>query len=300
MPSIDYREIEPLIEAFESYGKPNWSLWTGKTLKVAYDSGDLTEGANELQKHLYQIKNSRTGAVYTLKVYPENVTNVRNDSGYAGSMNFMLNSDMPVMTNQMGAVVIDRQTAQQSNSPLYPLVKEINEKVTNLERSNEELRNQLMQAKLDAMQEKFQAQIAGIAQQNNTPDTKEQIFGLAKEAIEKPDFLNAIFSGLERIIDKFVSKKDTPPAHYQPAINGTNNSQNMSETTTSHYDEEVEPLTQQELEAGLTMEDKRAMMSIYNSIDVLASKIGYGKVADALHTISQMNEMKLKGFLLML
>ena len=73
MAGIDFRDKDVLIDQYEEFGKPNFSIWQGKRLKISYDGNDIKDGSSMLNNYLEQITNSGTQSQYELLVYPEGV-----------------------------------------------------------------------------------------------------------------------------------------------------------------------------------------------------------------------------------
>lgn len=299
MAGIDFRQKDALLQQYEDYGKPNFGIYSGKRLKICYEGGDIAEGSRMLSDYLDQIERSGTAQQFDLLVYPESIKNVTNQSGYAGSFSFMLNSDIPVKQIN-GVTFIDRE-AKQAN---YRENSAINSRLEQLEAENKRLQSMLIDAKIGEISQAFEAKIAGLQNATPPPPSMEQnIMGMIDKVVEKPEVIGHLFDGLARLIDKFKGTT-TPAPQPAPAISGDvkynhQNNEDMAEKTPFILPE-VAPLTDEERANGWDMETKQSIESIYQSIDEIAAKIGYLKLAKALHNISEMGEMQLKGFILMM
>lgn len=96
--NIERRGIDSVIQGFQLYGVPNFSVWLTKELKFAYTGNNMEEALSLLQQNLETIAQSGTVAVYTLRAHPgvDRDGFISNNTRYIGSFNFQMRStDVP-------------------------------------------------------------------------------------------------------------------------------------------------------------------------------------------------------------
>lgn len=230
---IEHNSADSVLSAFGYYGLPNFAIFVGNDLRVAYDGGNQDEGRNSLQQWLAMIEANQTSTVYTLKVYPAQVTDIKSRTEHSGSTTFRLNEygGAPgVRTDRDGNVIVLPQQQQIQAGGM-------NARLDKLESENRDLQKQLYNEQIKQVQLQFINQIAGLKEQLEKPTEKTVWERIGETLMEKPDIIEKLsteaFSFLRHIIDTVSGKKENfvnnnkPPA---PQINGTANTATMEQT----------------------------------------------------------------------
>jgi hypothetical protein len=84
--SVQFQNIESVINAYELRAVPAFSIYQGKQLLIKYEGSDILEGSELLAQFLPMLLNS--AAIYTLCVYEEFSGKINDKSPYHGSYNF--------------------------------------------------------------------------------------------------------------------------------------------------------------------------------------------------------------------
>lgn len=95
MASVQFRNANDTVTAFDNINCPVWSLWDGKRFMFK------GSGKDELEKFLdLMTENGASNAVYTLAYYEsvETAKQINNKTPFDGSFNFRLNEDTQELT----------------------------------------------------------------------------------------------------------------------------------------------------------------------------------------------------------
>lgn len=299
---VEYRDLESAIEAYTNNGMPNFSIWAGTTLKVKYEGDNIDEGNSVLRNFLHQIQQVGTSTVYSLRVYPSGVHNINNKTVYEGSFNFMLNT-YGQQRNENGVVVVSGAQAPaannaQNNSYVQMLVQQITQKDIELAG----LRSQLMDAELRAIRSHTAQQIAGLSQPAE-PTMQDKLIEMGKTVIEKPDVIEKIFEGLEKLFTS--ARKSFEPHHQQeqqtvPA--GKTEQQTISQTFT--MPDEQTPTKEQPADTTTEVingaEGDALMDRLNAALDTIENKVGTVEMVQAMEQLAAMAPEKLQGLLKMM
>lgn len=108
--SVDRRGSDSVIQGFELYEVPCFSVWQGsgkqQQLKFAYSGNDIGEAVALLQQNLEALEDSGSVATYTLKAHsgPDPDGYISNGTKYIGSFNFcMRGENTPARQHYEGA-----------------------------------------------------------------------------------------------------------------------------------------------------------------------------------------------------
>lgn len=217
---IEHRSAESVLNSYQDYDLPNFSIWNGKRLCIKYDQGNADEGYQALVNYLNTIAQSNTMAVYTLKVYPEKCTGITNGTLYEGSTTFML-SPAATTIQQNGVTIIDpsSKTAQYGS-------KELVSRIEKLEQENVSLRDKLHKEELDRIRQDFTHQISGLNREQEEKSGWDKFLDILER---KPEMLergiDRFFDGAGKIAGLFRTQKNyilEQPAS-RGAIAGTEN-----------------------------------------------------------------------------
>lgn len=222
---IEHRKADTLLQSYLDYDCPNFSIWNGKRLCVVYDQGNCDEGYQALQGFVNAITASNTGAVYTLRVYPETVTEIKSNTEYKGSTTFMLSPFEPTATGQNGTVIM-------TQGPGVPakIDPAVNAKLAALEAKNDDLIKKLHNQEIQQLRTEFTNQIAGL---NKEPEKTwvDRFFDIIEK---KPEIIKDTLSGIGKVINQFIKE----PVNY---IQNTSPSQVAGTThTTVNMETETE------------------------------------------------------------
>lgn len=210
-----------MMQAYQDYGYPNFSIVQGKRFCIGYDGNNIDEGVSTLLNYLNSILANNTASVYLLRVYPEGVS-VDSGSNYKGSTTFMLSPTAMTTTvpgpGGVGTIqIMDRGGQYQAAQP-----KDLMSRVEKLEKENESLRERVHKAELDNIRTDFSNQIAGLKRdqdEKGQPSWVDRIFDFLEK---KPDAMDKVGEMVSSIAGIFSGRKDyivnrTAPA----AVSGT-------------------------------------------------------------------------------
>jgi hypothetical protein len=90
--SVQFYGAKNVIKAFEYKEMPNWALFQDKALLHVCEGEGLEESGRSLEEFLSMIA-AGNSAIYTLKVYKEDISDITEKTAANGSFNFRLVSD---------------------------------------------------------------------------------------------------------------------------------------------------------------------------------------------------------------
>lgn len=279
---IEYRDIDGIIEAYDNYDKPNFSIWAGSSLKVKYEGGNMDQGKDMLRNFLSQIQQSATTTVYTIRVYPGECDNINNKTPYEGSFTFMLGNRADSYRNEQGVIILPGgQQAPAKNNTAETM--QLTERINRLEAELNNEREKRHKAELENIRKEFTNQIAGL-QQKEEPNKWLEI---GEKLIEKPDGIEKIFNGLGSLIDKFIANREVPPIK----LAGTE-----QKNDTMQHEEETHINSEEEL----TAEEQDLFDRMDDAIDTIEEKVGTTPLVEALEKIAAMPADKINALLMMM
>lgn len=91
--SVQFQDIESVINAYELRGVAAFSIYQGKQLLLKYEGTEIGEGADLLNQFLPMLSSS--AAIYTLCIYEEYTGKINDKTPYHGSYNFKFSENTP-------------------------------------------------------------------------------------------------------------------------------------------------------------------------------------------------------------
>ncbi len=206
---VDFRSKESVAGAYENEGYPNFLLLHGQEIFGKYAGGAMDDGAAKLDQYLEEIKESGTGAEFCLRVFPDTVKTITKKIEPERAMRFVLTSAMTsnVISDGKGGVIVlqapGQPAYQQKQQIAGPVMNPVNsaqeDRIRSLENQVSNERELRHKAEMAALEHRFNAQIAGLA--NQTPAEKQwpdRLTDLLENLIVKPDIAmgwKALFTG---------------------------------------------------------------------------------------------------------
>lgn len=165
--TVHMRTPEEVLQAYENWNCPQFSIINGKQLLFAYDDpdADLQNGMQLLQQWLEILNRSQSAGIYTLCIYRDlNSKRVTNTTPYNGSANFQLHEYSYNRINGPGQQLMD------------PTMK-------------------IMLDKMEAMQMELQRlQAAAEADDDDEPESGGDFIGQVTQLIQNPVIAGLIAS----------------------------------------------------------------------------------------------------------
>ncbi len=229
---IEHKSVDSVMEAFRSYDLPNFSIWAGKQLRVKYEGGNWDEGLQELLNYLNVILAANTQCVYSLRVYPEDVTHIDNKTPYDGSTTFMLSPAVPT-TTQNGVTIIDRNGNQVGSSRTDPAVLR---ELEQLRTKTDQLQSDLNRKEIELLKQDFDHQIAGLKREyEEQPELSwgDKALAFFEKLLEKPEVIEKTGKAIAGIFNKGNNYIIEHPQVVQTSpISGTNTETEQEMETT--------------------------------------------------------------------
>ena len=292
---IEHRGIDTILQSYDyNEDLPNWAIYANKDQRAYYNAGNKDQGALKLQELLQMIEAANTQTVYTLRMYPEGVTEIKSSTPHHASTTFMLNAAAPVTRDANGLMVID-QTKNSNNASLQA-------QVLNLQAQLENEREARHKAELHNLEQRFAAQIAGLTSAQEEKSWFDRIIGVVET---NPEVLDKVMQPVERFLTGILNIFDkrganTPPPNFVP-VNGTDapdpeptpqpqpqqNTEDMAKETTAPA-ENIE-LTEEQLDALHDQQD------IY--IEQIEDRLGPIILTQMLEKVAGMDDKNLKMLL---
>lgn len=204
---IEHRNGESVVSAYRFYELPNFLILCGAEPRISYKGGDIDEGTMKLQQYLDMIEQSNTGAVYTLRVYPADVTNITNKTPYEASTRFLLNANVPVKTDEQGITIIDRSRPAAPT----PVNTEMAKRLDKLEEDNRKLQERLTDERINALKQDFDNRIAGLQNQEPEKSPWDRVGEWIDKILDKPESIKAIAGTIKDIISPSTNNYITNP-----------------------------------------------------------------------------------------
>lgn len=249
---IEHRSANSVLEAYQQYALPNFSIWSGKSLRWKYEGGNGDEGMQMLQNCLQTIQDSGTTTIYTIRVYPAERTKITSNTEYDGSTNFQLTSYVAGGNGQGSITIANPQQAPAKIDPLWM------NRLTLLEDENKKLRNELHANQLRSMEERLNNQFS------------KQIAGLKEQATDKWEKFDSILEKHWGKVKEVVGaiRNEFAPNNYivdqgkQVAVNGTKSSHEIDTNMDTKFTDEgalINPFLTPE-QQGLKLHEKSAIV----------------------------------------
>lgn len=234
---IEHRSAQGVLEAFQDYDCPNFTIWNGKRLCYTCDDDNMDIGMQTLINCLNQISQSGTSAIYLIKVYAQDCGKITSSTPYRGSTTFMLSPTALTTTGPgpggVGSVhIIDNagKTAQYGT-------RELNTRLDALEKENRELLERVHKSELNEIRNDFTRQIAGITQQAEDKTWWDRLFDTLEK---KPEILDKLGDGLAKVAGIFRDRKDYIVNPAGGSVSGT--TKNASTNTENNEDVETDDI----------------------------------------------------------
>jgi hypothetical protein len=125
--SVQFGNIESVVNAYESREVAAWSLWQGKQFMFKYEGADIGEGSVQLRATLDLLAES-SNAIYTLKVYEELPGGkIKSNTPDDGSFNFKLNAESQQLTQAQYSRSVNNQAILEKLNQLEARLNEQDE-----------------------------------------------------------------------------------------------------------------------------------------------------------------------------
>ena len=324
---IEHREADSVVKAYEIGKKPNWGIFAGSELMVAYDGGEMEGGADMLQTYLEVLESQGSATVFTLKTYYADTTKITNKTPNSGSTTFMLSQNAKTIQDEKtGLTIIDRTQYSKAGAPSQDPA--LLARIERLEKVNETLQNQLHQQQIKALEDKMNTAISGLSNQPSgwgklfdtiaerpeiIPDAigklSDMFFGAysrVKGQPQQPNFVhNAPIAGSNQIIDE--------PIKQDPQMSGTQNTtttdpdQLTEEQVTACHDQQEECSDNLEDKLGIenytgylvylnSMNDKQlsAWSQQEQKMQIIRTRLTDEQLTKLVSEVSEMSDIKLK------
>lgn len=291
---IEYRDIEGIIEAYQNYDKPNFSIWAGPSLKVKFEEGNMDQGAGMLRSFLNQLQSVATTTVYSIRVYNEGVDNINNKTPYEGSFTFML-GDRTLQKNDQGVYIMANGNPAPAARNNSQEMVEMRERMQRLETELANEREKRHKAEMDNLRTDFNNRIAGLEK----VDIPDKWLTIGEKLLEKPDAIEKVFNGVGSLIDKFYSKREraeTPPHTGAQYLNGTDHHEKKEQMNENAHKEAPGSDTEEEL----TPAEQILFDRMDSAIETIESKIGTEALVSALEKFAAMSPDELNVMLKMM
>lgn len=283
---IEHREAEDVIKAYELGNKPNWGIFAGSELMVAYDGGTIEDGINMLRQYLEVLEQGGSKTVFTLKTYYADTTKITNKTPNSGSTTFMLcPGAATAIDDKTGLVILDKtnysrpQPSQQTDPALLARLEK-------LEKQNEILNNQLIDAKFKALEDRYSTAISGLT--NQSSPWEKLIDNIAENPKIIPESIGALGDVFMGIYSRI--KGETPPPvyrHTMPIAGTEEPKENINEPkkqepqmSTQNTQLETETLTEDQINAY--HDDQEQFCDNLEERLGIANYTGYLKYLDSL------------------
>jgi len=198
---IEHKSVDGVIDAYILNDHPNWGLFSGREIMIAYEDGNMDAGMSMLKDYLDILQQGGSSAVYTLRIYNDDVKNITDKTGYRASTTCMLNSNTATRTEN-GVTIIDRgvgNTAAPGNNAASALIMA---RLDKLETENARLRDENHKQEIKFLMDKLDKAIAGTEAKEEKKPWWEN---LIEKVSERPESIGKF---LEPIKDLFVEKKN--------------------------------------------------------------------------------------------
>jgi len=290
---IEHKEKEGVLTAYRLANKPNWGIFAGSELMIAYEGSNMDDGETMLSNYLDILEDGRSSTVFTLKIYHPDVTRITNKTASSGSTTFMLANTPTMVDEKTGLMILDKTNYKAGNIGTDPALLARLEKLESL---NESLQQQLLDQKLKDIETRHQATISGLSAQ---PTGWAKLFdSLAEKPETIPQTIGALgdmFMGIySRIKGGNVPQQENKFLHNNP-LSGTTKTdedtnkteQEMENNTNVEELQEVE-LTPKQIEQAHDLQQQYC--------DELEDKLGIPNFTGYLEYLNRLPNEKLSAW----
>lgn len=282
---IEHRNSETLMQAFDNWKRPQWVIYCGKEPRDGYEDNNIDESRQYLEDCLEAITASGTNTVYTIRSYSVDQPEINSKTPFKASTTFMLGG-APVKTEN-GMIVIDRDARGVGNTGANLQTQSLVARLDKLEAENRSLQEKLFSTQLESIKREFENKISGLQPQEPKQELTDKLLALGQAAIDKPEIIDKLFSGLQGIGRLVFNRSADPQPEPAAQIAGTN--QDQMKTTNQDQQDEIE----------LSPEEQALYDRQEEALDAIEKKIGVEKLTEALEAIAKMNKAKLLTLLAM-
>ena len=289
---IEHREVDSVVMAYELGKKPNWGIFAGSELMVAYDGGEMTDGAEMLKTYLEVLESQGSATVFTLKTYYADTTKVTNKTPNSGSTTFMLSqAAKTIQDEKTGLTIIDRTNYSKpvatSQDPTLLA------RLERLEKANETLLSQLHQQQIKALEDKMNTAISGLSNQPSGWD--KLIDSIADRPEIIPDAIGKLSDMFFGVYSRYKGQPQQNNFHHSAPISGINQTndepiikQDPQMNTTQPITTDPDQLTKDQVTA---CHDKQE-----ECCDNLEDKFGIENFTGYLVYLNMMNDKQLEAW----
>lgn len=273
------------MQAFDNWKRPQWVIYCGKEPRDGYEDNNIDESRQYLEDCLEAITASGTNTVYTIRSYSVDQPEINSKTPFKASTTFMLGG-APVKTEN-GMIVIDRDARGVGNTGANLQTQSLVARLDKLEAENRSLQEKLFSTQLESIKREFENKISGLQPQEPKQELTDKLLALGQAAIDKPEIIDKLFSGLQGIGRLVFNRSADPQPEPAAQIAGTN--QDQMKTTNQDQQDEIE----------LSPEEQALYDRQEEALDAIEKKIGVEKLTEALEAIAKMNKAKLLTLLAM-
>jgi hypothetical protein len=205
--AISLKGVENVLSAYRAAGSPKWALFCGQEIQFPYNGDSMEEGEQELLQFLTLLEAGGSKAVYTLKVYYDDVKQIDKKTPNKGAVPFVLNDEPQYRTGKDGNVIITAPNQQPQGMGMNNLWQENKE----LRAKIDELKDQIYKLQLAQIQKDVSHQIAGLNKADDMP-WWEKGFTFIDKLTDKPDAMAKITDIFRNITGQPPARNWDPPA----------------------------------------------------------------------------------------
>lgn len=222
MARIDHVSKESVEGAYELINKPNWAIFAGKEIIIAYDENDPVRGAEMLNDYLSLLEQGQSTQIYTLKIFAENAIINQKSKDNIASTNFMLNNNSALRKMPDGTVIIDdRRSNEKISGTSLPGYSLLQNEVATLRRELEIEREKRHIAELKNLEDRFTAQIAGLSKEEKP--WYDRVIDSFEKIIDNPEKIENMKSFFSKSSKREWIQPAAAPAQVRISpVSGTN------------------------------------------------------------------------------
>jgi hypothetical protein len=125
--SVQFNNVESVLNAYESREVCAWSLWQGKQFMFKYEGDNIGEGSQQLRATLDLLAES-SNAIYTLKIYEDLPGGkIKSNTPDDGSFNFKINAESQQLTQAQYSRTVNNQVILEKLNQLEARLNEQDE-----------------------------------------------------------------------------------------------------------------------------------------------------------------------------